>query len=147
MHRKVAAALVAVLALGLASCGSSQKTETVSRAQLISRLEAACLAGQRAAKAQPNGETNQAAYLNGIIANLRTIDEKVGHLETTGAAKPFFDTYKASLAPRIEALEKILSADSADRQQVIRTQRDVISTAGERGHTAFLRIGARHICM
>jgi DNA repair exonuclease SbcCD ATPase subunit len=147
MHRKVAVALVAALALGLAGCGGGQKTETVSRAELISRLEAACRAGQREARRQMQADRGQAAFIQAILANLKTINDEVGNLETSGAAKPLFDTYKRTLPTRIEALEKIASADSADRQQVIKAQRVVIGAAGEKGHAAFLQIGARHICI
>jgi hypothetical protein len=147
MHRKVAAALVAALALGVASCGGGQKTETVSRAQLISRLEAACRVGQAEAKAQMKAGRGQAVFVQAILANLKAINDKVKNLETTGSEKVLFDTYKATLPTRIEALEKIASADRADQQQVIKTQRVVIGTAGERGHAAFLHLGARHICI
>jgi len=147
MHRKVAAALVVALALALASCGGGQKTETVSRAQLISRLEAACLAGQREARRQMREGGGEVAFAQAILANLKTISDKVANLETTGPEKALFDTYKATLPTRIEALEKIVSADRGDRQHVIETQRVVIGAAGSKGHDAFLRLGARHFCV
>lgn len=147
MHRKVAAALVVALAHGLAGCGGGQKTETVSRAQLISRLESACLAGQREARQRLRGRMGQIIYAKAIIAELKTIDDRVGNLETTGSEKALFDTYKASLPTRIEALEKIVAADRADRPQVIKTQALVIGPAGRKGNVAFRRLGARHVCL
>jgi hypothetical protein len=147
MHRKVAAALVAALALGVASCGGGQKTETVSRAQLIGRLEAACLAGQREARRQFKAGRGQVVFVQGILANLKAINDKVRNLETTGPEKRLLDTYKATLQPRIDALEKIAAADGADRQKVIAAQRGVIGEAGEKGHAAFLQLGARHVCI
>lgn len=147
MHRKVAAALAAALALGLASCGGGDRTETVGRAQLISRLESACLAGQREAGRRMRAGREPIIYAKAYIAEFKLVEERVGHLETTGPERAYFDTYKASLPKRIDALERVVSASRAERPQVIAKQRVVIAAAGRKGVLAFLRLGARHVCV
>lgn len=155
MHRKVAAALVAALALALASCGGSQsqRTETVvraatvSRAQVISRLEAACLAGQDAAQREAHAATRKAAFLKAIIANLRTIRDMVEPLETTGSAKAAFDAYKETVRTRLDTFERIASAHGAEQQRLIIASRPAIGAAGHRAHEAIVALGARHVCV
>lgn len=145
MHRKVAATLVAALALGVASCGGTERTETVSRAELISRLESACRAGQREAAKQ--ARDRRAAFLEVLIANLTTIDDHVGRLETTGEAKADFEDYKDTVRSRLDALRQIAAADAADRQRLVRAQRPAIGAASIRARAAIVRLGARHICV
>src|SRR5215207_2754564 len=111
MHRKVAAALVVALALGIASCGGGQKTETVSRAQLINRLETACLAGAREARKQAQEGGGVTAGAEMYLVNLKKIDDEVGNLETTGRAGRDFDVYKDAVRRRLDAFERIVSAD------------------------------------
>jgi acyl-CoA reductase-like NAD-dependent aldehyde dehydrogenase len=147
MHRKVAAALIAALTLALASCGGGQKTETVSRAQVVSRLEAACLAGQREARKQAQRGSGREVFLHAIIANLRTIRDKVGNLETSGSGKAAFDSYKETVRARLDAFERIAAAGRADQPRVIRAERSVIGAGGQRAHAAIVRLGAEHVCI
>jgi hypothetical protein len=147
MRRKVAAALAAVLVLGLASCGGSQRTETVSRAQVVSRLEAACVAGAREGKRHWQARDGRVAYVEAIVVEMKTIMDQVEHLETTGRAKADFDAYKATLRTRIAAAERITSADAADVPQAVRAAEPAISAGSLRGHAAIVRLGARHICI
>jgi hypothetical protein len=147
MHRTVAAALVAALALALASCGSGEKTETVSRAQLVHRLDAACVAAQRQARTQMRGRSGQTAFAEAIRATLQTVEDRVGNLDTAGSARADFKSYLATVRVRIDALERILSADAADQQGLIARERDVIGPAGSRAHELVVRLGADHICL
>ena len=147
MHRKVAAALVVALALGLASCGGGQKTETVSKAQLISRLEAACLAGTREAQRQAQQRGSVKAQIETFLVNLKKIDDGVGNLETTGRAGADFDTYKDTVERRIDAFERIVAAEGADQAHLIREKRAMIGTTSIRGREAIFALGARHVCI
>ena len=144
MHRKVAAALVVALALGVASCGGGQRTETVSRAQLVSRLESTCAAALRAP--QPKGSTRQAVLAKAIVGELNTIRDTVGQLEISGREKADLEAYKASLSPRIDVLERIASADRADQEQAIREAHPVLEEASETARGALDRLGLRHVC-
>lgn len=147
MHRKVATALVVALALGLASCGGGQRTETVSRTQLISRLETACLAGAREARRQAQERGGVTAQAEIYLVNLKTIDDAIGNLETSGRGKADFDVYKDAVRRRIDAFEKIVSADGADQARLIRAKRAMIGTTSIRGREAIFRLGARHVCI
>jgi hypothetical protein len=147
MQRKVAAALVAALALGLAGCGGGQETETVSRAEAISRLEAACLAGTRAARREAQQGSGMTMFLAATAANLKAIEEKIGDLEASGSAKASFDAYKDTVRTRIERLERIVSADRADQPALMRAARSEIAAASLRARDAIFALGARHVCI
>jgi len=147
MHRTVAAALVAALALALASCGSSTKTETVSRAQAVKRLEAACADGQAKASRQMGTARERLQYLDAIRSELQLVRDRLAGIETTGSAKAPFGAYKATLDVRIKAMERILSADDKDRTRVIDREKGAIGPAGERAHNAIVALGASHNCL
>jgi len=147
MHRMVAAALVAALALVLASCGGGEKTQTVSRAEVVRRLESACRAGQREAVRQNQGRRGPIAFANAAHANLETVLDQIGDLETTGRSRADFDAYKAAVRVRLPALERIISADGADRQRVIAREEAIIRPATARGYDAIGRLGAEHVCL
>jgi hypothetical protein len=148
MHRTVAAALLAALTLGLAGCGGGEQTETVSRAQLVSRLDAACVAGQRASREETQGGSgSQDAFLQGLRANMTTILDDVGSLEASGAARAPFSAYKDSVRTRLDEVERVAAAQGADRQRAIRAAQPVMSAATDRAHAAIVRLGARHDCI
>src|SRR5437868_14191927 len=98
MHRKIPAALVVALALGLTSCGGGDRTETVGRAQLISRLESACLAGQREAGRRMRAGREPIIYAKAYIAEFKIVDERAAHLESTSPGQGSFDTDTDSFA-------------------------------------------------
>ena len=147
MHRKLAAALVAVLALGLASCGGTRRTETVSRAEAVSRLEAACIAGAREGRRHWHPGESHVTYVKAIIAEMKTISDQVGNIEASGPARAAFEAYKATLRARIDAAERIASADQADVRQAMKAAEPAISAGSIRAHAAIVRLGARHICI
>jgi hypothetical protein len=147
MRRKVAAALVVALALALVGCGGSEKTEVVSRAQAVTRLEAACLAGQRAARARLHGTTDKTVFVAALRENLRTIMDRVGNLETTGSAKADFDAFKATVRTRLDALDRIADADRSDWPRLMSSERRTMEVATNRAHVAIVGLRARHVCV
>ncbi len=146
MYRKVAAALVAALALTLASCGGSGTT-TVSRAELVQRLNTACLAGQRVIRERMHGQRDATAYLNAVIADQKYVLSKVGNLETTGPAKAVFDGFKDVMRRRLVALERDASASRADFARVTAQEEPLISASGARTHAALVALRAPHVCL
>jgi len=147
MHRTVAAALVAALALALASCGGSEKTQTVTRAELISRLESACLAGQRAAGRETSGKTGQRAFLTALLVYQKLVIDRVGTLETVGAAKADFDAYKDVVRSRLVVLERIAAASNGDLARSLRAAKPQLEALSTRAQVTFHRLGARHVCI
>jgi hypothetical protein len=149
MHRTVVAALVAALALALGSagCGSGERTETVSSAQLAQRLKVACRAGERAGRRELRGTTSLALFL-AQRASLRTIIDQIDHLDSTGRSKADLDEYKRTIRVRLDALERVASADRADQQQTLRAEIPTINAAGTRAHRLVLAISEqlRLIC-
>lgn len=122
MHRKVAAALVAVLALGIASCGSSEKTLT--RAQLVSRIELACRQGQQAmtkAGRQARGAAGEPGrFVAGVLAGQRVVLERIEGITTSGSAKSEFDALKQGMKQRLALIERVQKAGRANFQSAIR---------------------------
>lgn len=145
MHRTVAAALVAALALALASCGGAE-TKTVSRAELVHRLETACLAGQRLTFAA-HRPRDPRAYLDIYITDQKYVLKRVGNLETTGPAKAVFDGFKDLMRRRLAALERIVSSSRADFWRVTAQERPLIYASGPKAHAALVALGARHVCI
>jgi hypothetical protein len=143
MHRKVAAALVAVLALGIASCGGSEQT-TLTRAELVRRVELACregqLEGQRQTRAS-RGANDRSTFIEAVLASQRTIMDKVDDFTASGAAKTDFDTFKAGLQTRLDGIERIASADRADQQRMIRAEQARLEAAGRRIQEAARDLG------
>jgi hypothetical protein len=124
MHRTVAAALVAALiALGLASCGGSEPT-TLNGAALVRRIELACREGQRAsareARSQGRSSGNE-GFIAAVLAGQKVTNDKLGEIDTSGAAKADFEAFKEAARRRAELIERIASADRADRERVIRS--------------------------
>jgi hypothetical protein len=106
MHRTVAAALVAALALGVASCGSS---ESLTRAQLVRRIEIACREGQQLIRRRMRASSRPRAFIAAIIDEQRYVLDRVGGLHPTDAAKAQFDAYKNGLEQRLQVFEEVQS--------------------------------------
>jgi hypothetical protein len=120
MHRKVAAALVAALALAVASCGGSE--ETLTRAQLVRRIETACREGQNEARKQSRGARtgDQTAFVAALLAGQNAELDALDGVNATGAAKADFEAFKEGVQERIDAIERVASADRADFQRAMR---------------------------
>jgi len=86
MHRRVVVAvLLAVLALGVASCGSSETT--VTRAQLVSRIESACRVAQRTAQRRLSTARGSGAVLaEALVTYQRYVLARVEHVKVSDAA-------------------------------------------------------------
>lgn len=143
MHRKVAAAIVAALALALAGCGGSEKT-TLDRAALVKRVEVACRDAQRAAEKAARAAGRSGNPFDGIRAGQKLLVERAEDLEASGSAKADYAAYKEGLKARLDAIEKVASADRADRQRVMRSVQREALAAGRRIELAARRLGIRN---
>jgi hypothetical protein len=142
MRRKVAAALV--VALAVVGCGGSGTT-TVSGAQAVRRLEAACQAGTLEAQKVARSGAGRDNAAKAVRAKLETILGRIDKLETSGAAKADFDTYKDTVRRRLDGLKRIASAD--DEQKAFAAEQPAMEAAGQRALAAMTRLGATHVCI
>jgi len=145
MHRTVVAALVAALALGLAGCGSGERTATISRAQLVQRLKVACRAGNDAGKREMRrtGPLTSMTPLELFLAqhaSLRTIIRRIGRLKASGTAGAQLEEYKRTIRTRLVALGKVAAADKSDRQRILREEIPAIQNAASRAHDLVVEI-------
>lgn len=113
MHRKLAAALVAALALGIASCGGSE-VETLTRAQLVRRVEAACRHGQQVAEQEGRAsrgsrDTSGLQFVTVLLAGQQAVIERIDNVTTSGAAKGDFETFKQAVQDRVDLLDRLKS--------------------------------------
>jgi len=134
MHRTFAVALVAAIALALAGCGSGERTETVGSTQLVHRLVSACRAGERAGRAALGRRFERVSFVLAQRESLRTTMDEIDHLEATGPARANYDAYKRTVQTRLEALDKVASADEAERRAVLAREAPAISEAQARAH-------------
>lgn len=143
MHRKVAAALVAVLALGIASCGSSEKTLT--RAQLVSRIELACRQGQQA-MTRPGREVRgrageQGRFVSAVLAGQRVVLERIDSVTTSGSAKSDFAVLKQGMKQRLALIERVHKAGRANLQNAIRAVQGQAEAVSRRVQAAEKALG------
>jgi len=143
MHRKVAAALVAALALAVASCGGSE-SETLTGAALVRRIETVCREGQReAAKAAraARGSSGQATFLSAVLAGQKVVSDALDDVTTTGAAKADFEAFKAGVQTRVDLIERVASADRADVQRAMREVQSEAEAASRKVEAAARSLG------
>jgi hypothetical protein len=127
MHRTVAAALVAALALAVASCGGA---EPLTRAQLVSRIEVACREGQRAVQRRGGAGKGPIGFVAAVIAGQRVVVNRIGDLKAPDASKDDFNAFKEGIKQRLALVEKVETAGRAGIPRAIRavqTQGEVIS--------------------
>lgn len=142
MHRKVAAALVAALALGVASCGESGRTLT--RAELVRQVEAACRQGQQETqqKARASGRSESTAtFLAAILAGQRVIVARIKDLNGAGEAKSEFADFKQGVQQRLDLFQRVQSAGSAGVLRAIRAVQAETEAITRRVHDAATRLG------
>jgi hypothetical protein len=141
MHRKVAAALVAALALAVASCGGSE--ETLTGAQLVRRIETACKEGQRegAKQARAARGSDQAAFVAALLAGQKTEMAALDDVNTSGAAKADFEAFKQGVQARIDAIERVNSADRADYERTLRAAKGPAEAASRKVQEAARSLG------
>ena len=142
MHRKVAAALVAALALTLASCGGSETT--VTRAQLVRRIEVACRDGQletqkqmRASRRSGGTSTFISAVLSGQKKELEAIDD----FKVPDAVKADYESFKEGVRARVDAIERVASAGRANFQSALRAAQPQAEAAARRVEAAARSLG------
>lgn len=117
MHRKVAAALVAALALGVASCGGSE--EPLTRAQLVRQLETACRQAQERAAEAGRGARGETDFFAAVLAGQRELVERVDGLEPPDEAANDLETLKSGLAERTDVLAEVAEAGRAEQQRMM----------------------------
>lgn len=142
MHRKVAAALVAALALGVASCGGSE--ETLTRAQLVSRIEQACKDGQAESQRQMRASGRSAGtsgFIEAALAGQKTELEAIDDFKVPDAAKADYENFKAGVQARVDAIERAASADRADIQRAMRSVQAEAEAAGRKVEAAVRNLG------
>ncbi len=142
MHRKVAAALVAALALGIASCGESGRTLT--RADLVRQVEVACTQGQRVTQQQSRASGrahSMATFLAAIIAGQRVVVARIKDLNGAGEAKSDFADFKQGVQQRLALFARVQSAGSAGLQRAIRAAQAEAEAVSRRVHDAATRLG------
>lgn len=141
MHRKVAATLVAVLAFGIASCGGSE--ETLTRAELVRRVELACRQGQQEAQkaARAARGDDGGAFFEGLLAGQKAVMDRIDDFTASGAAKADFEALKDGIQVRLDAIEDVVAADRADRERAIRSVQADVEAASRRAAAAARRLG------
>jgi hypothetical protein len=142
MHRKVAAALVAALSLAVASCGGSE-SETLTRAQLVRRIETACKEGQRAGTKQARASSGggQQSFIAALLAGQKAEMDALHNVNATGAAKADYEAFKEGVQARIAAIERVASANRADFQSAVRAAQAPAQAATRRVQAAIRRLG------
>ncbi len=141
MHRKVAAALVAALALGVASCGGS---ESLTRAELVNRIEAACRqAGQRTQQEQRAARGDETSFFTALVAGQREMVERVEGLEAPDELADEVDTIKTGLADRTEMIASVAEASRAEQQRAMAEIGGRVEDITRRVEAAFRSLGIR----
>jgi hypothetical protein len=141
MQRRVAAALVAALALGVASCGGS---ESLTRAEVVNRIEAACRAAQaRAEQAQRGARGGAADFLGAAIASQRVLTERVESIEASDDVADEVDALKAGLAERTQLVDEVADAPRGDQARVLAEVGRAAEAATRRVDAALDRLGVR----
>ena len=116
MHRKVAAALVAALALGVASCGGS---EPLTRAQLVRQLETACRQAQERAEEAGRSARGEGGFFEAVLAGQRVLVERVEGLEPPDELRDDVDTLESGLAERTDLVAEVAQAGRAEQQRLM----------------------------
>jgi hypothetical protein len=138
MHRKVAAALVAALALGVASCGGS---ETLTRAELVDRIEAACRQAQRLAQQDARAGGRETNFFAAIVAGQRALVKSVEGLEAPDELSEDVDRLKAGLAQRVDLVADLADMPESEQQRALAAVNDEIESTTRDVEGAFRRLG------
>jgi hypothetical protein len=141
MHRTVAAALVAALALGVASCGGSE--ETLSRAQLARRIEQACRQGQNVAAARSearrrSGGSGQSQFIATILAGQRVAVERIEDLNPASDVKDDYEAFKQAMRDRIALFVRVQGSGETGTTRAVQAQGEAVT---RRLHDAAGRLG------
>jgi cytosine/adenosine deaminase-related metal-dependent hydrolase len=143
MHRKVAVALVAALALAVASCGGSE-SETLTRAQLVRRIETACKEGQREGTKQARasgGANGQQAFIAALLAGQKKELDALNNVKSADAAKADYEAFKEGVQARVAVIERVASADIAHFASIVRAAQPTAEAISKRVEAAIRRLG------
>lgn len=139
MHRKVAVALVAAFALGVAGCGSS---EPLTRAELVRQVESACRQAQRTGQAEMRSSRGPNAFISSILAMQRDLSSKLEGLDPPDAARDDFETFKDGVEQRTELVERVESVRGQQQmQRAMAAIEDEATAVTERVQSAGRRLG------
>lgn len=141
MHRKVVAALVAALALGVASCGGSE--ETLSRQEVVRRLEAACRQAQERGQQASRDARGPDAFFLAVLAGQRHLTRAVEGIEASDDVADEVATLKSSLAERTGLVADVAETPRAEQERAMQAASDRIDAASRRAEAAFRRLGVR----
>ena len=141
MHRKVAAALVAALALGVASCGGSD--EQLTRAQVVRRIETACRQAQARTQEASRSARGQESFFTAVLAGQRHLTSEVEGIEAPDEMADEIDTLKSSLAERTDVVAEVAEKSRAEQQRALSAASDKIGTATRNAEAVFRRLGIR----
>jgi len=137
MDCKVAVAIIAALALAVASCGGSETT-TLDRGQLVQQVELACREAQSTMRERFRATRSS---LGALRDSQRQLVDRLEGLEASGGAKHDFNTYMEGVRIRLQAIQKVVSAPSAERESVMRSVRGKAEAAMRRSAAAASRLG------
>jgi hypothetical protein len=140
MHRKVAAALVAAFAVGLAGCGGTE-TRTLKRAALVRQVELACREVQREVRAYQREAGRSANPVETIRAGQEFLVGELDELEGAGAARADFARFKEAVKARFDGIDEIAAASDAERDRVLRSLQPEIERASRAIGTATRNLG------
>lgn len=143
MHRKVAAALVAALALGVASCGSS---EPLTRAELVRKVEVACREGQQQAQKQMRaGERSSrdgtTRLVSAFLIAEKSILARIEDLDVSDATKSDFDAFKAAVKQRADLFARVDGATGAELRRAMAEAQAEGEAIGRRLHDSAAALG------
>jgi len=143
MHRKVAAALVAALALVGAGCGSS---ETLTRAELVRRIETACRQGQAQVQASTRARggsqsAQQVRFVTALRDSQQSFVDTLDDLEPPDAAKSDFEAFKQSIEARAELIDDVASAGAGKIDQAMRSVQREATVASQRAEQSARALG------
>jgi predicted ATPase len=132
-----------MLALGIAGCGGSGTT-TLSRAELVRRVELACREAGREVEKRTRasrGSSDQSSFVDAIVAAQTIVVDKIDNLDTSGAAKADFQAFKDGMQARLDAIERVAEADRADQARAIRAAQPALEASSRRAQVAARRLG------
>lgn len=139
MHRRVAAALAAALALAVASCGES---ESLTRAQVVNRIEAAC---RQAAEGSSEGARGESAenFFAAVLVGQRQLVEKVEGLEAPDELDTDVETVKNGLAERADIVADLAATPRSQQERAIAAANERLEAVTRDLEAAFRRLGVR----
>lgn len=139
MHRTVAAALVAALALGVASCGGSE--EALTRAQLVRQIEVACNEGRKAASRVKRASEQRTLMVDRLLAGQRTAMDQIDDLKPAEGVKADFEEFKQQLHARSDLFSSVKSLSGAALVRAMNEKEGQGYDINKKLHFAAVRLG------